>query len=367
MNLASLRRVTISNRVIDMKRIIIIIIAAALILSLAACTVEIKPNNITVTTLPSFEPTEAAGPTETPADVTLPTTGPSTEPTTGGFVPDTPDRAGSGDVLFDIYKGKALADLDGNGTDEEIEFEAGADKSSLYINGAASTISVSGLAQLFAVTDVDKGDKYLELVFTGKYDSKLADTEFAYSHVYWWDGSKLNPMGSLMDVKFAGAWRGDFDAAKHFKANGEVYCLAHTTELTDIWYMEELKPDGAGRKFTEILDAFKPVNTPDPLTIKAGKKCLLLAHGDSSFFSNSNMWDYAKYPHNAGRVINPNANIVIIAQGGETLKVVAVLGPNWVKLQTSDGYKGWIKVVKGKVQGYNLAPADIFDGIVAAG
>lgn len=367
-----------------MKKITIVIIAVMLVLSLTACQVEIRPN-ITVTTLPSVKPaatpdvteapTEAPtiAPTEAPTETVSPTSEPSPTPSSGGFAADTPDSAGSGDTMFDIYTSKALVDLDGDGTNEQIEFKAGAGNSTLYINGAANTIDVSGLAQLFAVTNVDKSDKYLELVFTDKYDSGLGDTEFPYSYVYWWGGSSLTSMGSLMDVKFAGTWRGAFDATKYFKGNSEVYCLAHTTELTDLWYMAQFKPDGSGRKFKEILYAVKPVGTPEPLKIKSGKACLLLAHGDSKFFGSSynSMWDYASAPHSEGRVINPTPDIIIIAQGGETLKIVGVLGPNWIKLQTSDGYKGWIKAVDGKVQGYakvmGLTAEDIFSGIVIAG
>jgi hypothetical protein len=66
-------------------------------------------------------------------------------------------------------------------------------------------------------------------------------------------------------------------------------------------------------------------------------------------------------------VIN-TADVVIIAQPGETLDIVGVIGPYWVKLQSKiDGLKGWVKVVNGKVQGYGVPPADIFDGIVIAG
>ncbi len=375
--------ITNTNGVINMKKIIVAIIAAALILSLAACAAEAK-TPVIITTLPSDVPS-APAPAETtdmtspppetlspeisdePTDGSTPTPDPSPMPEVS--VIEEPGHLGSGDTLFDVYVTDASADLDGDGTDEQIQFEAGASKSTVSINGTAHLINVSGPAQLFAITDVDKNDNYLELVFTDKYNSGLADTEFAYSYVYWWDGTKLTSMGSLMDVKFSGAWRDDFKATKYFKADGFVYCLAHTTQLTDIWYMERLKPDGTGRKFKEDFSDYtaSPVNTPEPLTIKAGKKCLLLAHGTSKFFGNSNMWDYSKYPHNAGRLINPTDDIVIIAQSGETLTVYKVLGPNWVILKTSDGKKGYIKLVEGKVLGYNLAAADIFDGIVVAG
>lgn len=355
-----------------MKKLLIIMFSAVIALSFTACS----SGSVTVASESPSEATPSASlsapaPTATLAPTPSPTIEPS--PTPSSFLADTPDSAGSGTVLFDIYESRALVDLNGDGTDEEIIFDANASDSTLYINGTANTIAVSGLAQLFAVTNVDTSDNLLELVFTDEYASELADTEFASSYLYWWNGSALVSMGALMDVKFAGAWRSTFDATKYFKANGEVYYLANTSELTDLWYMKQCKPDGSDRKLKEVLYATKPLFSPEPLTIRAGKACLLLAHGDSTFFGSSYaaMWDYAGYPHNLGRAINPTADIVIIAQAGETLTIVGVLGPNWVKLQTSDGYKGWIKVDDGKVQGYSkvmhFTAADIFDGIVIAG
>ncbi len=355
-----------------MKKLLIIMLSAVIAISLMACstgTVSV------VSESPSEATPSAPLSTPAPSPTDAPTPSPTLEPTPtpSVFLADTPDSAGSGSVLFDIYESRALADLNGDGTDEELIFDANTSESILYINGTANTISVSGLAQLFAVTDVDTSDNLLELVFTDEYDSGLADTEFASSYVYWWNGSGLVSMGSLMDVKFAGSWRSAFDATKYFKANGEVYCLAHTTEFTDLWYMKQSKPDGGDRKLKEVLYATAPLFDPQPLTIKAGKACLLLAHGDSTFFGSSYapMWDYASYPHNLGRAISPTEDIVIIAQAGETLTIFRVLGPNWVKLETSDGYRGWIKVDDGKVLGYSkvmhFTAADIFDGIVIAG
>ena len=356
-----------------MKKVIAAVLCVAMMISLAACT---PAPTVSVTEAPpSVSATATPVSTPTPAPTAEPTPSPTIEPTPtpSVFTADTPDSAGSGDTLFDIYESRALADLNGDGVDEELVFEAGASKSTLYINGDANTVNVSGLAQLFAVTDVDAADSLLELVFTDQYDSGLADTEFPCSYVYWWNGSSLVAMGTLMDVKFAGAWRSAFDATKYFKGNGEVYDLGHTTELTDLWYMKQSKPDGSNRKLKEVLYAVKPLFNPQPLTIKAGRACLLLAHGNSTFFGSSyaSMWDYASYPHSDGRVTNPTDDIIIIAQAGETLTIVGVLGPNWVKLQTSDGYKGWIKVVEGNVQGYwqvmHYTAEDIFDGIVIAG
>ncbi len=354
-----------------MKKFIVLIIAFILILSLAACKVEVTPAVPTpvIKTQPPA-PSELESPTESLATL-APTPSPTPEPST--FTPDTPDSAGSGDVLFDIYESKALVDLDGDGTDEELVFEAGGGKSTMYVNGGANTIDISGLAQLFAVTNVDTSDNLLEVVFTDEYNSELADTEFPYSYLYWWNGSGLIKMGSMMNAKFAGSWRSAFDAAEHFDANGAVYCLAHTTELTDLWYMKKCEPDGSDRKLKEVFYAIDPLFDPAPLEVKPGKACLLLAHGNSDFFESGYyaMWDYASWPHCDGRTINPTEDIVIIAQDGETLDIVRVLGPNWVKLKTADGYEGWIKAIDGKVQGYwqvmHLAAEDIFNGLVIAG
>lgn len=366
-----------------MKKLLLVVVAILLVLSLAACTVTDKPSISAVMVTPQAssastptpsETTSAPTPTPTLTTSSAPTPTPTPTPTqTVSDSGDTPDHAGSGNVLFDIYKSSAEVDLNKDGTPEQLEFTQGSTKSTLGINGTSYTINHPDLAQLFAVTDIDTSDSYLELVFTDKYNSDLADGEIPSSYLYWWNGTSLKEMGSLLSVKFDGSWRSGFDASLTFKGNGEVYCLARTTQLTDVWYLEQLKASGGGRKLQEVLYPTKPVIATAPLTIKTGKACLLLAHGDSKFFGSSynSMWDYASWPHSLGRAKNPNSDIVIIAQGGETLKIVGVLGPNWLKLQTSDGYKGWIKVVDGNVQGYykvmHLTGADIFDGIVIAG
>ncbi|MDP2892249.1 MAG: hypothetical protein Q8O09_03845, partial [Bacillota bacterium] len=173
--------------------------------------------------------------------------------------------------------------------------------------------------------------------------------------------------------KFDGAWRGTFNAADHFKADNFVLCLARTTEFTDVWYTGKYQPNGTARKLKEVRYPTKPLNMPIDLSVKPGMACILLAHADSTFFGSAYnvMWDYACWPHIEGRAIAPTADIVIITLGPEPVKLVGVLGPNWFKLETADHYKGWVKVVDGKVQGYwhvmGYTADDIFDGIIIAG
>ena len=146
------------------------------------------------------EPTPDITPETSPASDITPEASMTVEPTQQAATPqptqfgETPDQAGVGGVKFDIYQREALVDLDGNGQPEQITFSAGDASSTLRINGTEFTIDNEGLAQLFAVTDVDSADNILELAFTEKY-SDLADSEKAYTWLYWWDGTQGYPHG----------------------------------------------------------------------------------------------------------------------------------------------------------------------------
>lgn len=346
-----------------MKKHVLCVLSLMLLILLFACS-------------PAFfapEPTSAPVPTPTPAPSTPPPT-PSPEPTPTPFDAETPDSAGSGELIFDIYEYKALADLNRDGAPEELEFVRGKSASTLLIGETEYTVDQKGLAQRFAVTDIDPADGTMELVFTAQYRSDLGDTEFEYSYLYWWDGAELKRMGALMDMVFDGAWRGGFRAKDHFDAEGKVFYLRRTQELTDLWYMGRFAPDGEDRKLKEESYTVKPLYNPEPLTVKAGAACMLLTKITSDYFgaSHSGMWDLASYPHAEGRAIGVDADVfTVIAQPGEVLSIERVYGKHWVKLKTEDGYQGWIKVADHKTQGYDdvmyWEVFDQFDGIVVAG
>lgn len=298
------------------------------------------------------EPSESASPSETATAAEI------------------PDKAGDDMVMFDIYKSHAEADLNKDGTMEQIEFEAGDSYSTLTINGTGYAVKKASLAQVFAITDVDASDNTLGVAVTDKYDSGLADSEKAFTWLYWWNGSKLINMGGLMDVKFDGAWRTGFDPKKYFNGKGQVTCLARTQEFSDVWYNGHYKPSGSSRMLKEITYAAKPVNEQESLKLK--HLCVLLKHADSKYFGSaySVMWDYASGYATLGRDYSDEA-VSFIPQQGEKLKIVSVLGQNWFKLKASDGKTGWLKCVDMKIQGYyqvmHYKANDIFEGIVVAG
>lgn len=325
---------------------------------LVSCINKASPSpSASVSVSPSTPtPSETVGPSE------------SVAPTASAFG-ETPDQAGDNAVPFDIYKSKGLVDLNQDGTPEQLEFTANAASSVFSINGTAYTINKSGLAQLFAITDVDKSDKILEIAFTDKYGD-LADSEKAFTWLYWWNGTKLISMGGLMDVKFDGAWRSGFDPKKHFDGQGLVTCLTRTQNFSDVWYNGHYRCSGTNRKLKEERYATKPLNQQEPLALK--EYCVLLKHADSKYFGSKYyvMWDYASGTSTFPRDYSDDA-IAFIPQAGEQLKIVGVLGPYWFRLQAADGKKGWLKCIGMKIQGYyqvmHYNANDIFDGIIIAG
>lgn len=341
-----------------MKKTILWVLAAVLLFTLASCGTTPKPSS----TPQSTEAATPAGSSATPAST--PTAAPT--PTPFG---ETPDSAGKNGILFDIYAQRANADLNLDGTAEQIEFAAGEDESTLVINGTAYPIGYAALAQCFAVTDIDTADDILEIALTDQYH-ELEDTEQAFTYLFWWDGTQLYDMGLVEGLMFDSFWRADLHPAAFFDGKGLVQYITRTTEFTDVWYMGHFICDGAERKLKEDFYASDPLYEPDPLTLRT--YCVLLKEIDSEYFKDkySEMWDYGGSYGTFGR--NYSDEIVsFIPQKGETLNIVRVYGPYWFKLEASDGKTGWLKCVDGKIQGIYQVMGwesfDVFDGITFAG
>lgn len=332
-----------------------------------AATVTLSPTatpvpSATPTPLPTATPSPEPTPTSTPAPTMTPT------PTPDPFA-ETPDQAGSGGILFDIYQDRALVDINGDGTADRIAFTAGSPTSQLQINGTAYPVNLNGPAQCFAITDIDGNDSFLEIVFTEPW-AELADSERAYSYFYWWDGSQLYYMGKLMDMKFHGSWRGAFIATNHFDGAGLVMGQARSEHLTDIWYTARYTASGTNRKFKEKYYSAQPIYPVQTLELK--EYIVLLKNIDSRYFEPDYyvLWDYASGTSMMER--NHSDEIIsFLPRAGESLQVIRIYGPYWFKLQAADGKTGWLKSIDKKVQGYfqvmGYTAYDIFDGILVAG
>ena len=337
----------------------------------AAATATPAP---TVSPVPTPNPTPTATPVPSPAPSPTPTVTPTPSPTPSPTpTPDpyaaTPDQAGTDTVLFDIYQDRALADLNQDGTMERIEWVAGSSSSELRINDVPYAIPTAGLAQLFAVTDIDRSDGLLEIVLTEPY-AELADTEFPYSHFFWWDGSDAISMGSVSELKFHGAWRAAFNPAAFLDGDGLIMTRARSIELTDVWYTGHYIVEGAQRAIREKAYATAPLYPVEPLT--ARHDILLLKRIDSQYFGSDYavLWDFASGTATLDRDYSDDI-ISFLPRAGESLQVVRIYGKYWFKLQAADGKSGWLKCVGGQVQGYyqvmGLTAADLFDGIFMAG
>lgn len=341
--------------------------AVILMFALTSCIVPVSvppasiltpSGGMEATPTPAVSPPPEATPSPTPSSTPTPVPSPT---------PETPDAAGSGEVMFDIYQKMALRDLNLDGTDELIAFTAGEAASQLLINGTPYEIPHAGLAQLFAITDVSTKDKMLELVFTEKYNPALAEGKYAFSYLFWWNGTEALPMGGLMDVKFDGAWRSGFDPAIHFDGNGTVMCLTDTDELTYLLYMGHYEPSGSKRVLDE--DGYSTAPVGEVKKIKCKKPCLLLDEITRDYFNSAYdyYWIPTLYPYTAGRVPHVEAGIEIIAQPGEWLSITKVYGKTWFKLKTSDGYQGWINCKNHQLPVYYFTmgwtASDMFSGL----
>lgn len=288
---------------------------------------------------------------------------------TGEYLYNIPLSLGSGDMLFDIYYVDEVSrDINSDSTPEEIRFNAGEEESELTINGIRYTIPQLGLSELFAITDVDKGDGILEFVFTDKHPP---EDGYAYSWLYWWNGTEILNMGPLMDITLPWVRRSyfyppHFDPADHFDAKGTVTCKAATVEFTFIEYMARYTPSGDGRRLEEKLYDADPLETKN---ITCKQPCVLLKDISEDYYSPAYdyYWTTDLWPYTAGRVPDVSEGISIIAQPGEQLTIESVYGKYWFKLKTSDGYSGWIRCEGNVIESYGSTMGwnadDVFSGL----
>ncbi len=352
-----------------MKKLTAAIVAITLAIILTGCF-SAPPPSPSPTATP--DPTATPTPTPTVSAETTPT--PSPTETAQGFISDIADQAGAGGVPFDIYQKQALEDLNGDGTKEEITFQAGTSNSKMTINGTEYTIGLPDLGQVFAITDVDTGDKWKEIVFSEKYDASYgSDPEVKpTAYLHWWNGTKLILMGYVGDAGFDGNWRSGFKCKDHFDGNKLVAGYASSGHLTKIYYTAHFNPSGSERKLKEVNYAAKVLWTPNDLTLKA--PVLLLPHAKQNYFDSAHsvLWDTVGGEYVSGRGARTvDGEAAFMAWTGDTVKIVGVFGPNYVKLKTADNKTGWIRVIENKVQGYyqvmHVTAEDIFDGLASAG
>lgn len=364
------------------KKVVILILVLVLSFCFTACNMLKLVANIddlrkpSESVSPSLQPaTPPPVPVATPEPVPtiLPTATPIPTPAPFGEVPD---HAGSGEVLFDIYKNTALVDLNSDGTPEELTFTVSKNSATLQIDSKTYKIDRENLAQTFAVTDIDISDGILELAFTDRYSDELADTEFPFTYLYWWNGEKLISMGGLMNMKFDGPWRSSFNPVNHLDAHGMVMCLTRTQNFSDVWYTGHYVPKGEDRKLKEDLYVADVLFHQDPLELIQDHMLLLKKISNTYFdFSYAVIWDYASNSGGyAGKSRGYSDEIVaFIPQMGEKLTITKVYGKKWFKLQAADGKSGWLKCENMKVYGYwpvmgdYFSAYDLFDGIVVAG
>jgi hypothetical protein len=285
---------------------------------------------------------------------------------TCGESTETPYHAGSGKILFDIYHEKALADLDADGSPEEITFESEESESFLYINGIKYIIDIKELAQAFAIADIDINDSIMEIVLTGSHKSGDMENSGSSTYIFWWNGSSVIHIGTIPDIVFDGSSAERFDPSIYFDAAGSVYIPTMSTVIEEIWYRGLYLPSGENRMLEEEPYITEPINDVIDLELNNGYMCALLFDIDEKYFDKQYnvIWDYASWPHINGREIDPEPKGVfsVIAAGPEKLEIIQLFGGNWLKLRTYDGYEGWICIADNKIKGYDkVMYIDIFD------
>ncbi len=163
---------------------------------------------------------------------------------------EVPVHMGNDQVLFDLYTQKAEVDLNGDGIVDTIEFIVG---KTTQINNQTYSEKDQSLAQKFAIIDIDKTDKHLEMLVTPIYREVKAGEEPLYSVIYWWTGEKIKGY-RLNGVVFDGDWGKDFKPSDYFDGKGGVFYLTAKPETPNEKYWGYFVFDPVTMKFNEVFD-----------------------------------------------------------------------------------------------------------------
>ena len=160
---------------------------------------------------------------------------------------ETPIRLGNGDTLFDVYTEKAEVDLDGDGNLDRIEYHAG---ETITINGGVYPSTHENYAQSFAIVDISKSDRHLEILLNPKYRNYSGYADCPSSWLCWWDGEIIHGFG-MKGILFDGNWGADFSPEEFFFGNYRVTFLTPKNDNSG-YYWGYFAFDPLNYRFNEI-------------------------------------------------------------------------------------------------------------------
>lgn len=221
---------------------------------------------------------------------------------------------------------KVLLDLNGDGKNDEIVYK--------ILNERGYTLSINGisvedgkftnLADFFAVVDIDKSDKYKEILI-----SDYGPSNDDVSTYYYFDGNKLIKMGET----------GGVIEYNEIKIDGSGNFSALTRgQILQTWYFDKHYKLTSDHKVIEIPTVI--YKTDFDVFVKRQIKLYTEKSDTSKYF----------YLHE-----------------GQVVKIVGNDNKEWCLIETSTGRKGWFALEKfSKIRNEGLDASEFFAGLCYA-
>lgn len=229
---------------------------------------------------------------------------------------------------YDAYKAneKVFIDLNGDGKKEEIIYENLHDAGyRLSINGnSVEESKYTNLADFFVVVDINKSDKYKEILI-----SDYGPSNDDYSTYYIFDGSKLVKMGETAGVI-------EYNEIK-MDGSGNFSTMTRG-QILQTWFFE---------KYYKLTSEHRLIEIPQDIFIT-----------DYDVFVKRQIKLYTERNY-TGKYFD--------LLEGQIVKIVGTDDKEWCLIETSTGRKGWIALVNyNQIRNEELDARAVFAGLCNA-
>lgn len=219
---------------------------------------------------------------------------------------------------------KIQYDLNGDGKKDVIKYERIGDGFILSVNDKSISSNYYNLADSFAIVDIDKKDKYKEIIISDYGPSN--DDESAF---YYYNGKDIIYMGTTGAL---------FEGGLGIDGSGKFSAVSRG-QILQTWFFDKFYTLSKEHKITLVpVDMYKTYEYP-----------LFLKH---SLRLNTNQKNKKQY---------------FTIQEGETVKIIGTDDKKWCLIQCKNGKKGYIELKNNSfVLNENLNANEIFAGLCYA-
>jgi hypothetical protein len=219
---------------------------------------------------------------------------------------------------------KIQYDLNGDGKKDVIQYRRTSDGFILSVNNKSVSSSYYNLADSFAIVDMDKKDKYKEIIISDYGPSD--DSESAF---YFYNGKDIIYMGTTGAL---------FEGGLKIDGSGEFWAESRG-QILQTWFFDKLYTLSKSHKITRVqVNMYKTQDFP-----------VFLKHSLKLYTNQNSRKQYFTLGE------------------GETVKIIGTDDEKWCLIQCPNGKKGYIEIKDFSfVMNENLDAREIFAGLCYA-